>query len=262
MPVFNDLNLDEWKESEIWTDSLWLISERDKGGKHDGFYHGNFVPQVPRQLITRYTKKGEVVLDPFLGSGTTAFECETLERGLIGVDIQSDVLKNVHSKLDERNKTNFALIVGDSGSSKSLEEIKVKLAERKKDFVQFVILHPPYADIIKFSDKKDDLSNAKTLKEFLNKFSFVLKNSIDVLEKERHLAIVIGDKYSKGQWIPLGFYCMNEAMKLGLTLKSIVVKNMNGNRAKQNKESIWKYRALSSDYYIFKHEYIMIFKKN
>jgi len=57
MPIFNDLNLDKWKESEIWTDSLWIIPERDKTGKHSGFYHGNFVPQIPHQIILRYTKK-------------------------------------------------------------------------------------------------------------------------------------------------------------------------------------------------------------
>ena len=89
----------------------------------------------------------------------------------------------------------------------------------------------------------------------------VLRNTIDILKKDGYLAIVMGDKYTKGQWIPLGFYCMNEAQKLGLTLKSVIIKDMNGNRAKQNKEGIWRYRALSSDYYIFKHEYIFIFKK-
>ena len=96
MPNFNDLNLDNWKESEIWTDSLWIIQERDKTGKHSNFYHGNFVPQIPRQLISRYTKKGEVVFDPFVGSGTTAYEAETLGRHFIGIDIQKDLvdLKN------------------------------------------------------------------------------------------------------------------------------------------------------------------------
>lgn len=262
MNKINDLDLSKWKESDIWTDSLWLISERDKSGKHDGFYHGNFIPQIPRQLIKRYTKKGDMVLDPFLGSGTTAFECETLNRDLIGIDIQKDLLKNVYQKLDKENKLKYSFIVGDSGSAKTLEKIKNKLLERKKDFVQLVILHPPYADIIKFSDHEDDLSNSKTLLDFITRFSLVLKNSIEVLENGKYLAIVIGDKYTKGQWIPLGFYCMNEAMKLGLTLKSIVIKDMNGNRAKQNKEAIWRYRALSSDYYIFKHEYVMIFKKN
>jgi hypothetical protein len=61
------------------------------------------------------------------------------------------------------------------------------------------------------------------------------------MKKEGYLAIVIGDKYSSGQWIPLGFYCMNEAQKLGMLLKSVVVKNMEGNRAKMNKEGVWGY---------------------
>ena len=126
--------------------------------------------------------------------------------------------------------------------------------------MQLAILHPPYADIIKFSNHEKDLSNAKSLEDFLSNFSLVVSNTINLLEKNRYLAIVMGDKYTQGKWIPLGFYCLNEAQKLGLTLKSIVIKNMEGNRAKQNKDAIWKYRALSSDYYIFKHEYILIFK--
>ena len=153
------------------------------------------------------------------------------------------------------------MIVGDSAKIETFEKVKEVLKNHKKKNIQLAILHPPYFDIIKFSDLENDLSNAKSLKEFLDKFSAVLKNTIEILENNRYLAIVIGDKYTAGRWIPLGFYCLNEAQKLGLTLKSIIIKNMTGNRAKQNKEGIWRYRALSSDYYIFKHEYILIFKK-
>jgi len=260
MPIFNDLNLDNWKESEIWTDSLWIISERDKSGKHSGFYHGNFVPQIPRQLILRYSKKNDVIFDPFVGSGTTAYEAESLGRHFIGVDIQSDLIDHIKSKVD--NKEFFAeLIVGDSTDKNTFLSISEILNKQKRTNIQLAILHPPYADIIKFSNNDNDLSNAKSLSNFLEKFSLVIKNTMDLLEKNRYLAIVIGDKYTNGEWVPLGFYCMNEAQKLGLKLKSIIIKNMEGNRAKQNKEAIWKYRALSSDYYIFKHEYILIFKK-
>ena len=259
MPVFNDLNLNEWKESEIWTDSLWLISERDKTGKHDGFYHGNFVPQIPRQLILRYSKKNDVIFDPFVGSGTTAYEAESLGRHFMGIDIQPELIEHIRRKVD--NKNYFSeLLVADSAHPKTLEAIREILNSRKKKNVQLAILHPPYADIIKFSDKKEDLSNAESLKDFLEKFSTIVKNTKEILEKDRYVAIVIGDKYSQGKWIPLGFYCLNEAQKRGLILKSIIVKNMEGNRAKQNKQGIWRYRALSSDYYIFKHEYILIFK--
>jgi len=70
MPKINDLNLKKWKEhDDILTDSLWIIGARDKSGAHTGEYHGNFIPQIPNQLIRRFTKKGDVVLDAFLGSG-------------------------------------------------------------------------------------------------------------------------------------------------------------------------------------------------
>lgn len=259
MPIFNDLDLKNWKESEIWTDSLWVIPERDKSGKHNGFYHGNFIPQIPRQFILRYTKKNEVVFDPFVGSGTTAYEAESLKRSFIGIDIQKSLINQIKKNLNQKNKLS-ELLAGDSASENAFQQIKEILKSHRKKNIQLAILHPPYADIVKFSSYKEDLSNAKSLKEFLNKFSQVLKNTISILEKGRYLAIVIGDKYTKGQWIPLGFYCMNEAQKIGLTLKSVIIKNMAGNRAKQNKEAIWRYRALSSDYYIFKHEYILVFK--
>lgn len=259
MPIFNDIDLNNWKDSEIWTDSLWIIPERDNSGKHDGFYHGNFIPQIPHQIILRYTKKGEIVFDPFVGSGTTAYEAEKLCRHFIGVDIQPELIEQIKCKVD--NTDYFSeLIAGDSTNRNTFLTINEFLVKKKKNNVQLAILHPPYADIIKFSEYNKDLSNAKSLKYFLSEFSLVVKNTLDLLEKNRYLAIVIGDKYTQGQWIPLGFYCLHEAQKLGLILKSIIVKNMEGNRAKQNKEAVWKYRALSSDYYIFKHEYILIFK--
>ena len=260
MPVFNDLNLDNWKESEILTDSLWMILERDKSGKHSGFYHGNFVPQIPHQLILRYTKKNDIVFDPFVGSGTTAYEAESLNRNFIGIDIQKKLLIQVKENIDSK-KNFFDFLIGDSTKEVTFNKVNELLKRRKKKNVQLAILHPPYFDILKFTKSRSDLSNASSLSIFLEKFSDVLKNTIKILEKGRYLAIVIGDKYTAGEWIPLGFYCLNEAQKLSLTLKSIIIKNMEGNRAKQNKEGIWRYRALSSDYYIFKHEYILIFKK-
>ena len=64
----NDINLNRWKEyDDIRTDSLWIIGKRDSTGVHTADYWGNFIPQIPNQMIKRYTKKGEWVLDPFVG---------------------------------------------------------------------------------------------------------------------------------------------------------------------------------------------------
>ena len=124
-----------------------------------------------------------------------------------------------------------------------------------------VIAHPPYHDIIQFSDSPNDLSNAKNTEDFCQTFGKIFDNFVPLLESKRYFVLVIGDKYTGGEWIPLGFYLMKEAMDRGLTLKSLIVKNMAGNRAKRNLENLWRYRALYGGFYIFKHEYVMIFRK-
>jgi hypothetical protein len=83
----NDVNLSRWKEyDDIITDSLWVLDKRDTSGAHLGWYWGNFIPQIPHQMILRYTKKGDWVLDAFVGSGTTLIECRRLGRNGIGIE--------------------------------------------------------------------------------------------------------------------------------------------------------------------------------
>ncbi len=260
MPKFNDFDMENWKDIDISTDSLWVIEERKKWGKHSNYYHWNFVPQIPEHFIKRYTKKWWWVFDPFLGSATTAIECEDLWRNIIWIDIQKELVDKAKEIIDGK-KIKAHFWVWDSKSKKTLSDIKEILKYRNIEWLDLAILHPPYADIIKFSEEKEDLSNSNWIDWFLQDFAKVLENTKNVLKKDWYMVIVIWDKYQKSEWIPLGFQCMNEAQKLGFKLKSIIVKNMEWNRWKQWTWWIWRYRALNSDYYLFKHEYILVFKK-
>jgi len=259
----NDLDLKNWKELDINIDSLWLIGERDKSGKHSNIYHGNFIPQIPNQLIRRYTKKQEIILDPFLGSGTTLFECERLNRKFIGFDINSEIIEFVKNQMKNSNYLNFEINECDVANSDKFENAITKsLQKLKTEKAQFVIMHPPYMDIVKFTDKKEDLSQISDLTTFIKTFNKAVENSIRFLEKNRYFAVVIGDVYQNSEVIPLAFYVLDAIKRnFKVKLKGIIVKNIEGNRGKLGKGGIWRYRALKSDYYIFKHEYILIFKK-
>lgn len=258
---YSDIDLNRWQEYEdVITDSLWLFDKRDSSGAHLGWYWGNFVPQIPRQLMIRYTKKGEWVLDPFLGSGTTLIECRRLRRNGVGVELNHEVADAARKLIDKEPNENGMktnVLVGDS---KEIDYRSILAREGIKSF-QLAVLHPPYYDIIKFSNLKEDLSNSSSVKEFLSGFGEVIRNLTPYLDKGRFLVVVIGDKYQQGEWIPLGFYCMEEVKKHDYCLKGIVVKNFEETRSKRNQKELWRYRALAGGFYIFKHEYILIFKK-
>jgi DNA methylase len=262
----NDLDLNEWREYEdILTDSLWLIPERDRSGTHMADYHGNFVPQIPYQAMRRYTKQGEVLLDAFLGSGTSLIECRRLGRHGVGIELKPELAQQASERIASQGNPYeivTQVLTGDSGDIESAPPlIAGALKNIGRESVQLAILHPPYHSIIKFSDHEEDLSNCPTVEEFLQRFGQVVDVADRFLEKERYLALIIGDMYADSEWIPLGFYCMQEVMKRGYSLKSLVVKDMQGNRAKRNLENIWRYRALAGGFYIFKHEYVMFFRK-
>jgi len=232
---FNDLDMDNWRELDINTDSLWVIPNRDKSGKHKNIYHGNFIPQIPNQLIKRYTKENDIVLEPFMGSGTTLFECENLNRKYIGFDINEEMINYVNSQMNNcLIYKDFKIFLANSLDKNLVNsDIPKALKNFNKDKAQFILMHPPYMDIVKFTDKKEDLSQIDNIKEFVSKFKTVCENFLPFLEKNRYFAIVIGDVYKNSEVLPLGFYVMDMIKRNFKTkLKGIIVKNIEGNRGK------------------------------
>jgi hypothetical protein len=89
----------------------------------------------------------------------------------------------------------------------------------------------------------------------------VVERMAPVLDRGRYLALVIGDKYVEREWIPLGFLTMQEVQRRGFALKSIVVKNFDTTTGKRTQKELWRYRALVGGFYLFKHEYVFVFRK-
>ena len=259
--AINDINLNRWKEyDDIHIDSLWFVDQRDGSGVHSAKYWGNFIPQIPHQMMRRYTKRGEWVLDVFAGSGTTLIEGQRLGRNTVGIELQRGVARRARALVArEENPHGVAtkVVTGDSATHNVARELRALGAES----AQLVIMHPPYYDIIKFSEDERDLSNAASVDEFLRMMGDVVDNTASVLDSNRYLVLVIGDKYANGEWVPLGFMTMNEVLKRGFTLKSIIVKNFEETLGKRQQRELWKYRALAGGFYIFKHEYVMFFRK-
>ncbi len=261
---WSDIDLARWRDyPEVKTDSLWLYESRASGDGHKLDYHGNFIPQIATQIFTRYTKKDEIVLDLFLGSGTSAIEAARLERRCLGVELKADLVDYVRGKIDPALlNARIQLIQGNSASPEIVAQASTALHAMGAGHAHLLMLHPPYADIIKFSAQADDLSNAPTTAAFLDGFELVARHGFELLAPGRFAALVIGDKYENGELAPLGFWCMERMNRVGFKTKAIIVKNIEGNeKGKGKTANLWRYRALAGGYYIFKHEYVMVFFK-
>lgn len=259
---YSDIDLNNWKEYDhIETGTLWNIKSRAKGAGHKLDYYGGYVPQIATQVFSRYTKENDIILDLFLGSGTTAVEAMNMNRRCIGIELKKDLANYVNEKIHPDFRKGIKAFGADSSNPKLVKKVKSVLNSMGEENAQLLMLHPPYADIIKFSENPKDLSNME-LDDFLSNFKMVAQNGYDCLEKNRYAVLIIADKYCKGELIPLSFMCMTKMNEVGFKTKSIIVKNIEGNeQGKGRTTNLWRYRALAGGFYIFKHEYVMIFQK-
>ena len=193
---FSDIDLRRWKDyDDVILDSLWLLGPRDKTGPHVGDYWGNFVPQIPHQVLTRFTKRGDVVIDLFNGMGTTLIECKLLGRSGLGVEIDPVVAERSLERINSAENpydVPVAVLVGDSTLAITAKRVNATLKEWGADVADCVILHPPYHDIIKFSECDGDLSSVSSEGAFLDKIGLVARHAFDLLKPAGFMALVIG----------------------------------------------------------------------
>jgi len=220
-------------------------------------FHGAFVRQVSDGLINRYSPVKGWVLDMFGGSMTTFRSAYELGRNSVSTDIAFKVKKSrtmhlTHETQHYRYKVSAA-------HDKYLFAWK---ENREREF-DLTILHPPYYDIIQFSENAMDLSTFNPL-AFRTVMNFVFDNAFKWTKSGGHIALVFGDVYKKGELLPAYQIADLFTQRHGyeITLKSIITKNMTGNeRGKGVNRNLWVYRSLVNGFSVFDTEHIFIWQK-
>lgn len=227
--------------------SVWSFPERGAWATHSNKYRGNWSPYVPRNLILRYSNEGDLVLDQFAGSGTTLIEAKLLGRNAFGVDINPNAIKLCEKsiKFEISKPTHVAIRKGDAR----------KLNFISSESIDLVATHPPYADIIKYSDGIEGDLSQFSVNEFLENMRLVASESFRVLKKRKICSFLIGDVRKRGILYPVGFELMNVFVNAGFTLKEIVIKEQH------NCIGTKKWLSKKNDFLLIAHEYLLVFQK-
>ena len=239
----------EPEEFELEMNTVWSFPDRGKWATHDAKYRGNWSPYIPRNLLLRYSNEGNLILDQFAGGGTTLVEAKLLNRNVIGVDINNNALERCKEKCDFEYE-NSGKVYFHEADARNLNFIP-------DESIDFICTHPPYANIIKYSeDIENDLSHLE-VKDFLIEMEKVASESYRVLKKDKFCAILMGDTRQKGHIIPMSFEVMKIFEKVGFKTKEIIIKEQHNCKA----TGFWKTNSVKYNFLLIAHEYLFIFKK-
>ena len=235
---------------ELEMTTHWSFPNRGNWATHDAKWRGNWSPYIPRNIILRYSQEGDLVLDQFVGGGTTLVEAKLLNRNIIGVDVNDVALNRCREKIDfEYNGANGNIYIY-KGDARHLDFIA-------DSSIDLICTHPPYANIIQYSENIDsDLSHLK-VKDFLEEMKTVASESYRVLKKDKFCAILMGDTREKGHMIPMSFEVMHIFENAGFKLKEIIIKEQHNCRA----TGYWKTNSVKYNFLLIAHEYLFVFRK-
>lgn len=245
------LKIKSWepKEFQLEISTIWNFPNRGNWATHSGKYHGNWSPFVPRNVILRYSKEGETVLDQFVGSGTTLVEAKLLNRKGIGIDINPEAV-NLSVQNTCFNREGCGQTEVHIGDARMLGFIE-------SESVDLICTHPPYSNIIRYSeDVPGDLSHCD-IEEFLIEMQKVAAECFRMLKKGRFCAILIGDVRRRGLIIPIGFRVMEVFRQRGFILKEIVIKEQHN----CSSTSLWRNKSVKHNFLLIAHEYLFVFRK-
>lgn len=234
---------------ELETNTVWSFPQRGNWATHDAKYRGNWSPYIPRNLLLRYSNEGDLVLDQFAGGGTTLVEAKLLNRNVIGVDVNPKALDRCREKTDFEH-LNAGKVYIKKGDARKLDFVT-------DEDIDFICTHPPYSDIIKYSDDIDDDLSRLSVKDFLSAMNDVAEESFRVLKKDCFCAILMGDTRKKGHVVPMSFEVMKIFEGVGFKTKEIIIKEQHNCKA----TGFWKTNSVKYNFLLLAHEYLFVFRK-
>ncbi len=218
------------------TTTLWDYPKQSYGKKPKGNnkFQGVTPAFVIWNMIQRYTKKGDLVVDPMAGSGTTIDVCEEEGRMAIGYDVNPK-----HPKIIKNDSRKIPL---------------------KDNSVDMVFIDSPYGDNVKYSDEAADIGKISAEDEkFYEALGSVTEEIYRILKPGKVVGWLIGDQWVKRKFTPVGFKIYTMLVdNVGFEPVDLVCVTR---RNQSSNTGVWHYRARKFNFFLRGFKYLILARK-
>ncbi|HVO76336.1 MAG TPA: DNA methyltransferase [Ignavibacteriaceae bacterium] len=214
----NNLTGKEW----IRFSKSWFIHKPPKRKEDEILHPAKFPESLIEEFISFFTKEGEWVFDPFMGTGSTLIAAVRLGRNSAGIELSKEYWSSAKRRVGKILKekpgvSSFVL----KGSSENLGEV-LKDNSISSILFDFTITSPPYWNQLernslrqkmrkdkglstKYSDNRNDIGNIKDYDEFIEKQAVIFDKVFDFTKPNGYLTLITNNVYFNGKLFPLAF---------------------------------------------------------
>jgi len=221
----NDLSGREW----IKFTKSWFVHRPEPRGDRKIRHPASFPESLVKDFVSFFTRKGELVVDPFVGTGSTLLAALETGRSAIGFDIvkkYADISKERVKDALARNGTLEKARKSGPSWAKIIKADSAKLSKvwKRKGFppADYCITSPPYWNQLRkshmrqkgraekgldttYSDDPDEIGNIEDYHDFLRALKRAFDEVYMVMKPKGYLTIITNNVFCDGRMYPLAF---------------------------------------------------------
>jgi DNA modification methylase len=231
----NCLTAKEWMKSQI---GVWQFNYEKRDVRNKTLHPATFPISLSRKVIELFTHKGELVLDPFVGSGTTLVAAGDCDRNAVGFDLKEEYVDLANGrlcKLPLYNSKQIAICDDARNISQYLEN----------DSVSLIFTSPPYSNLLnrkrlnksrradlrkndqylkieQYSQDSRDLGTL-SLEQYTQEMADIYKDLLSLLKPKAHCVINVPDMWWENQRITIHVALIEALRNVGYEFRNTII---------------------------------------
>jgi len=232
----NCLTAKEWIKDQV---AIWEFFYEKRDIRDKNVHPAVFPTGLPKKCIELFTHKGELVLDPFVGIGTTLLAAQDLHRNAVGFDLKEEYINTSKSRLAQTR------LVQETQQIAICDEAHNIPQYLKEETVSLCVTSPPYANILnrprmnksirgnlrmnehylkvqQYSTDPRDLGTMDGLK-YAQTIGEIYQGILPLMKRKAHCVINVTDLWWENKRIPIHLYIIENMQKVGYELRNIII---------------------------------------
>ncbi len=230
----NCMNAKEWLKSQI---GVWQFTYEKRDVRNKSIHPATFPLSLARKVIELFTHEGELVLDPFVGSGTTLLAAQDTNRNCVGVDLQEKYIRLCGKRLANERLLNTSHQIAIQDDARNIFNYL------EENTVSLIFTSPPYANLLnrerknksrrfrnteqygqveQYSQDPRDLGILE-LEEYTAAMGVICERLLPLLRSKAHCVINVPDMWWENKRITIHVSLINELRKRGYELRNVII---------------------------------------